>query len=273
MRPRTPEGPRFLRSDGTPEKLTRVHKEYKWVQEVGEPEALHSPSTTFRAVLLDMLNTHRLNVIVADGDKYVGIATLPKLAAAISLWRERETPIYKILLEPLKRIEEKVEPLVDGMGVKEVAEVLRKLPPAVDEAPVVKEEKVVGVLKLREVIAKYVSDVTLGSLAVRIPTVGSVGEALMEMENKDLPVVMVEDRALDARDVAKRIWEERTKPVGSVHFEDLLTEPYEVFKESVTLREALEHLDPHKVDYILVELGEGYGIVSVPKLAAHLIHP
>ncbi len=243
------------------------------MQEAYEPEALHSPNSTFRATLLEFLNVHRLNVIVADGDKYVGLATLPKLVAAIALWRERELPIYKILLEPLKRIESKVEPILDGMGDKEVAQVLRKAPAAVDEMPVVKEEKVVGVLKIREVIAKEVSDVTLGSLAEPVPRVGSVGEALMEMESKELPVVAVEDRILDARDVAKRIWEERTKPIGHVSFEDLLVEPYEVFKENVTVREVMEHLDPHKVDYILVESGEGYGIVSLPKLAAHLIHP
>jgi len=271
MKPRTPEGPRFLRSDGTPDKLTRIHKEQKWLEDAGEPEALHSPNTTFRAALLEMLTLHRLNVIVADGDKYVGLATLPRLAATVALWKERDLPIFKILLEPLKRIEERAEPVEDGMGDKEVASVLEALPPAVDEVPVVKEDKVVGVLRLRDLISKRVSEATLGTLAEELPVVGSVGEALMIMEQRGLPVTVVEDRILDARDVAKRIWEERTEAVASVRFEDLLTEPYEVFKESVTLRDALEHVDIYKTDYLLVELGEGYGFVSIPRLAAHLL--
>jgi len=195
------------------------------------------------------------------------------LAATVALWREREAPIYKILLEGIKRIEEKVAPVADGMGDKEVAEVLSSLPPSVDEVPVVKEEKVVGVLRVREVLLRGSVDVPVGSLAEPLPSVGSVGEALMEMENKDLPVVMVGDRVLDARDVARRIWEERTEEIGRVRFEDLLTEPYEVFKENVTIKEVLDSLDPLKVDYVLVERGEGYGVVPLPKLAAKVIHP
>jgi CBS domain-containing protein len=252
--------------------MTRIHKEAKWLDDAREPEALHNPHTTFRAALLEMLTNHTLNVIVADGDKYEGVITLPRLVAAIALWRDREQPIYKILLEPLKREMQRVEPIVDGMGDKEVAEVLRKAP-AMDEFPIVKEEKVVGVLPVREIVAKRVSDATLGSLAEPLPRVGSVGEALMEMKEKGLPVVAVEERVVDARDVAKRIWEERTKPIGHVTFEDLAVEPYEVFKDSVKVRDALETLDPHKVDYILVETGEGYAVVTLNKLAAHLLHP
>ena len=273
MRPRTPEGPRFLRSDGTPDKQTRIHTEAKWLDYVKPPEALHSPNATFRVAFLEFLTNNRMNIILADGDKYLGVTTLPKVVGATALWRERDEPVYKILMEPLKRVEERMTPLVDGSNDKEVAEALNKAPPSVDEVPVVKGERVVGVLNVRDVASKEVLDVPVGELAVRLPTVGSVGEALMEMEEKGLPVVAVEDRLLDARDVARRIWEERTLPVGSIKIEDLLIEPYEVYKQNVSLREALENFDPHKEDYLLVDLGEGYGIVPLVKVAAKAIHP
>ncbi len=264
---RRPEGPRFLRSDGTPPKPTRVHKEQRWLDEAREPEVLHTPATPFRVALLEMLNRNLLNVIVTDGDKYVGLVTLPRIASEIALWEKADVPIYKVLLEPLKRALVSAKPLSLSMDDKEVSEVLKETVPS-DEYPIVQDEKAVGILPLREVVAKRPCDSTLGNLAVEVPKANDVKSALKVMYESLAPVVRVEDRVIDARDLAKRIWEERTLEVGALSLNDLPHEPYETFKESVKLSEAIESLDIHKVDYILVEREGGLAYVPINVAAA-----
>ncbi len=258
---RRPEGPRFLRSDGTPPKLTRVHKEQRWLDEARELEVIHTPATPFRAALLEMLNRNVLNVIVGDGVKYLGLVTLPKLASEVALWEKKDEPIYKVLLEPLKRALMNARPLTLDMGDKEVREVLEQAPPS-DEYPIVQGDKAVGILPLREVVAKRPCEAALGSIAKPVPVAKDLNEALKVMYETSSPVVSIEDRVLDSRDLAKRIWEERTLEVGQLSLNDLPHEPYEVFKENVKLSEAVESLDIHRVDYVLVK-GEG-GLAYVP---------
>ncbi|UXD22414.1 hypothetical protein IPA_04510 [Ignicoccus pacificus DSM 13166] len=274
MRPRVPEGPRFLRSDGTPDKMTRVHKEQKWINETKEPEVLHSPNAPLRSVVIELLQSNLLNVIVAEGDKYLGVGTLPKVTALIALWRDRNTPIYKIFLEPLKRLEERVPPITDEMNDKDVSKLLDENA-LIDEYPVVSNEKVVAILPVREIIGKYspsAPSVQLSSIAQEVPKVGSVGEALLVMEEKGVPVVLVEDKVLDARSVLKKIWDERRKSIGEVSFDDVATENFNLFKASLTLKEILEEIDPHKVDYILVDDDGKVKYVPLGRVASKLLH-
>jgi CBS domain-containing protein len=231
-----------------------VHKEAKWLNEVKDVEMLFSPHTPLRPAVTELLKAHVNNVITADGDKYLGVALLPKIAATIALWRERETPIYKVLMEPIKRVESYVPPLTAETSDKEVREILAKHP-LVDEYPAVEDHKVAAILPVRELIVKYTPNapqIMIKELAEEIPTVGSVGEALMIMEEKELPVVAVEDKVLDARKVLERVWEMRRYTVAHLQFDDLLEEPQAV-KATVSLKEVLENIDPMKVDYILVD--------------------
>ena len=275
MRPRVPEGPRFLRSDGTPDKATRIHKEHKWYNEVIEPEFLHAPSSPLRPAVIEILSRNISNVIVAEGDKYQGVVRLPKLASSLALWREREVPIYKLLLEPLKRFEEGIPAITEDSPDKEVASLLNANP-CIDEYPVVSSEgKVVAILPIREIIAKYVpqmSTVTLKEVVDdEVPVVGSVGEALMIMRDKEVPVVYVEDKVLDARDVLKTIWENRRLNIGEVSYESVLKEA-NVFKGDVSLKDVLSELDVMKVDYILVEDGNKVKYVPLGRIASRIFH-
>ncbi len=266
-----PEGPRFLRSDGTPSKLTRIHKEQHWLDEARELEVVHTPASPIRVAILEMINRNILDVIISDGDKYLGLVTLPKLVSEIALWEKKDEPIYKVFLEPLKRALIKVKPLDLGMDDKEVAEILSSAVPS-DEYPIVQEEKVVGMLPLREVVAKRPCDKALGSIAREVPVAKDITEALKLMYETASPVVGVEERIIDSRDLAKRIWEERTHNVGDLSLNDLPHEPHEVFKENVRLSEAIESLDIHKADYILVKKEGGLAYVPINVAASCNIH-
>lgn len=251
-----PEGTRYLRSDGTPSKLSRKHKEEKWISYVKEPEEVHSPQANLRSIILELLNSRTIsNVILADGDKYVGIARLPKIAASIALWHERDTPIYEIFLEPVKRVEEKVTPIDGEMSDKEVRELIKN-EPLIDLYPVVEEGKVVASLPIREILATRVSDlpaIQLGELALELPRANTLGEALMLMDEKVFPIVLVGDKVLKARDVLMKIWEERRNPIGEVSFDGLLKEPH-IISENVTLKEVIELIKPETDDGILISV-------------------
>ena len=256
MKPKTPEGTRYLRSDGTPNKATRRHKEENWIKYAKSPEEVHSPQANLRAIVLELLNSHFIsNVILADGDKYVGVARLPKIAASIALWHERDAPVYEILLEPVKRVEEKLEPIDSEMSDKEVKELL-KSEPLLDLYPVTEEGKIVASLPVREVLATHLSElpaVQLRELSMELPSASTLGEALMLMNEKALPVVLVGDKVIKARDVLARIWQERRKSVSDINFEDLLKEAH-VFNESVTLRDAIELVKPEADEGILISV-------------------
>ena len=251
-----PEGTRYLRSDGTPSKISRKHRDENWIKYVKSPEEVHSPQANLRAVVLELLHTHLIsNVILADGDKYVGVARLPKIAASIALWHERDMPIYEILLEPVKRVEERLEPIDSEMSDKEVRELL-KSEPLLDLYPVTEEGKVVASLPVREALASHLSElptVQLRDLSMEVPNASTLGEALILMNERALPVVLVGDKVIKARDVLTRIWEERRKSVSDITFDDLLKEVH-VFNESVTLRDAIELVKPEADEGILISV-------------------
>jgi hypothetical protein len=273
MKSRVPEGPRFLRSDGAPSKPTRVHKEQRWIEEVREPEMLHSPSAPLRTAVVELLYQRFLNVVLAEGDKYVGVAKVPKIASTIALWRDREQYVFRILLQPLKRVEEYSPPITNLMGDREVSEIIENNP-NVDEYPVVSHEKVTAILPIREIVYKHTPNapaVTLSSLALPVPAVGSVGEALLSMRENDVPVALVEGKLLDARDVLKRIWESRRSKVGEIAYEDLLREDFSLIKGSTSLKDVLNDIDPYKYDYILIDDEGKVKYIPLGRIASKLL--
>jgi len=276
MRSHVPEGPRFLRSDGTPDKSTRIHKEHKWHKEVVEPEFLHAPNSPTRVAVIEMLKRNISNVILAEGDKYQGVVELPRLAASLALWRDRDVPVYKVLLEPLKRFENKIEPISEESSDREVSLLLEKYP-LLDEYPVITEEdKVVGVLPVREILSKYAPQLLSTPIkeldGEEVPVVGSIGEALMIMEEKMLPVVFVEDKTLDARSVLEVVWNNRRVKIGEIGYNASLKEPA-IFKGEISVKDILSEINLSKVDYILVDDEGKVKYVPLGRIASKIFHP
>ncbi len=273
MKPRTPEGIRYLRSDGTPSKLSRKHKEEKWVKFASPLEEVHSPQANLRSVVLELLHTRTIsNAIIADGDKYVGVARLGKIAASIALWHDRNAPIYEILLEPIKRVEERLEPIDSEMSDKEVRELITK-EPLLDLYPVVENGKLVASVATREALISHASEVQrvqLSEIALDMPQANTVGEALMLMNEKGVPAVLVHDKVLKARDVLSKIWEERRRKISELSFEDVLEEP-QVVSSNLTLKDALDLVKPEMDDVILVSSQDGIRYVPWSLAFAHLL--
>jgi hypothetical protein len=98
-----------------------------------------------------------------------------------------------------------------------------------------------------------------------------VGEALMIMSEKGVPIVRVKERLLDARTVLNTIWENRGKEIGSVNLESALKRKYETFSASMTINELLEEVEIKNLDYVIVEHKGSIEYLTWGKVAAKLI--
>ena len=251
---RFPEGIRWVRSDGTPDKATRVHKEAEWHKYVKEVEHLHTPQTPIRSAYLEFLGEPYHNLIVAEGVKYAGIVRALTLLKDLFKWGN--VPFYKVLAEPIKRIIENGETLKLDSDDKEFWQVVKR---GQLRVPVLKGEDVVGEVDLFDVLRDVTPKVDVLLKARKIPSLekdANIVDALDLLSSS--PVVLVDDKALDVASILRALWKKelRRKTINEINLKVSDIE-MEKIKPVKTAEDAIDYmLTYHKPYAIIKDEGE-----------------
>ncbi len=257
---RFPEGVRWVRSDGTPDKMSRIHKEMEWHKYLKEVEHLHTPQTPLRVAYLEFLNEPFHNLIVAEGTKYLGIARAYTLLKDLFSWGD--VPFYKVLTEPLKRIIESGVSLNIDADDKAFWEVVKK---GQLRIPVLRGEEVIGEVDLFDVLRETTPKVDVLLKARQIPSLereATLVDALDLLAQS--PVVLVDDKALDISTILKALWKKefRRKKISELN---LKVEEVELERLTVckNIEEVKDFMLTHHKPYAVTKDERGYKVITI----------
>ncbi len=247
---RFPEGMRWVRSDGTPDKATRVHKEMEWHKYLREVEHLHTPQTPIRVAYLEFLHEPYYNLIVTEGTKYLGVVRPTTLLNDLLKWGD--VPFYKVLSEPLKRIVEEGVKLKLETDDREFREVIKR---GQLRIPVLRNVDVIGEVDLFEVFRDVPPKVDVFLKAKQIPSLekeASIVDALDLLSSS--PVILVDNKVLDIAILLRALWKKelRRKKVNEINLRisDLRLENIKPVKSA---EEAKDYMITHHKPYAIIK--------------------